>query len=122
MADQEDLDSPQQIPIRTFSAPPNPLLTASTGGLRQTLKAPRGIYFGKGETPAPESNRWLAHIESALCYRFSNPDLLEEALETPGSGVVSVGATCRMCADGNFALARVGEGVCEGDCGGCLLC
>lgn len=36
-------------------------------------------------------------------------DLLEEALESPGSGVTCVGKSHRHFLDGNAGLARVGE-------------
>lgn len=46
-------------------------------------------------------------------YTFADEGLLEEALESAGSGVRVVGETKRVCEAGNRELAVVGEGVME---------
>jgi len=50
-------------------------------------------------------------MQVILQYQFTNPDLLEEALESPGSGVSCVGDSHRHFTDGNKGLATVGEAV-----------
>lgn len=109
MADQSDDDT--KIPDRPSRASTFPASVLESGGLRSTFKTPRGIYKKKGEEPTPESMHWLPHIERILQYRFRNPDLLEEALESSGSGFVCVGGSNRVCVDGNKGLCRVGESV-----------
>ena len=107
MSNEDDPSSSRAGASKTFT---NISLLNTQGGIRGTKKTPRGVYLAKDQTPAPESTLWLQHIENKLHYRFQNPDLLEEALETPGSGVVCVGQGCRLCEDGNKGLARIGEG------------
>ena len=46
-----------------------------------------------------------------LCYEFRDEDLLEEALESGGSGVRVVGRSKRVCERGNRELETVGEAV-----------
>ena len=50
-------------------------------------------------------------VQAILGHVFRNVDLLEEALESPGSGVTVVGKTQRHFLDGNRGLAKVGEAV-----------
>jgi len=74
---------------------------------RRALWVPkRGVY-----TPAgPLSDHWFSIIATTIQYEFKNPDLLEEALESPGSGVGVVGLSCRTVGpDGNKPLANLGE-------------
>ncbi|KAM0149418.1 hypothetical protein ACHAPG_009433 [Botrytis cinerea] len=66
---------------------------------------PRGVsHFN----PATNKN-WLQILQSFLSYTFNNPDILEEALETPKNGVTCVGKSMRICLDGNEGLAKLGE-------------
>ncbi|KAF7863863.1 hypothetical protein EAF04_006828 [Stromatinia cepivora] len=58
--------------------------------------------------PATNKN-WLPILQSYLSYRFTNSDILEEALETPKNGVTCVGKTRRICMDGNEGMAKLGE-------------
>ncbi|CAD6442014.1 81b079d0-adcc-48ba-8edc-a0b0d8a4237d [Sclerotinia trifoliorum] len=55
------------------------------------------------------SKNWLPILQSYLSYPFTNPDILEEALETPKNGVTCVGKTRRICMDGNAGMAKLGE-------------
>jgi hypothetical protein len=48
---------------------------------------------------------------TVLGYTFRDEDLLEEALESVGSGVLVVGASRRVCEAGNRELGVVGEAV-----------
>jgi len=50
-------------------------------------------------------------MQIILQYQFTNTDLLEEALESPGSGVSCVGDSHRHFTDGNRGLANAGEAV-----------
>ncbi|TGO11803.1 hypothetical protein BTUL_0101g00240 [Botrytis tulipae] len=66
---------------------------------------PRGVAHSN-----PATNRnWLPIMQSFLSYTFINPDILEEALETPKNGVTCVGKSMRICLDGNEGLAKLGE-------------
>lgn len=76
-----------------------------SGGNRTELTLARGIWSSAGSG----SSQWLLAIQVVLQYEFTNPDLLEEALESPGSGVNCVGKSHRHCSDGNRGLANVGE-------------
>lgn len=78
-----------------------------SGGVRSEVKTRRGIYTSPGEL----ASRWRETLENIMHYSFQNPDLLEEALESYGSGVVVVGSSHRICTDGNEGLARVGNAV-----------
>jgi hypothetical protein len=50
-------------------------------------------------------------MAAVLQYAFQDADLLEEALESAGSGVVVVGRARRECLRGNLEMGAVGEGV-----------
>lgn len=76
-----------------------------SGGHRTEPTLPRGIWTSAGSG----SSQWLLAIQVILQYEFTNPDLLEEALESPGSGVNCVGKSHRHFSDGNRGLANVGE-------------
>jgi hypothetical protein len=76
-----------------------------SGGHRTEPTLPRGIWSSAGSG----SSQWLLAIQVILQYEFTNPDLLEEALESPGSGVSCVGKSHRHFSDGNRGLANVGE-------------
>jgi len=80
-----------------------------SGGHRTEVKYPRGVRTLAGTL----ENQWLRTLElpENLDYKFLNPALLEEALESPGSGVVVVGDSNRRCPEGNTGLARVGLSV-----------
>lgn len=70
----------------------------------------RGVLSRAG----PDGQKqWRFLVENIIGYTFQNPDLLEEALETPGSGISCVGASCRNFYDGNGDLAKVGARVME---------
>jgi len=75
-----------------------------SGGHRTELTLARGIWSSAGDG----ASQWLLAIQVILQHEFKNPDLLEEALESPGSGVNCVGASHRHFADGNRGLANVG--------------
>lgn len=72
-----------------------------------------GVKFGSSmET----QQRWQEHVESLLDYQFVHPwgpALLEEALESPGSGntYVGKGEHQRRVLEGNAHLASVGKAV-----------
>ena len=76
-----------------------------SGGHRTEPTLARGIWSSAGSG----SSQWLLAIQVILQYEFTNPDLLEEALESPGSGVNCVGKSHRHFSDGNRGLANVGE-------------
>lgn len=76
-----------------------------TPGQRTELVLPRGIY----SSPGIGASQWLQYIEKALDYCFQNPDLLEEALESPESGITCVGISHRHLDDGNIGFSVVGE-------------
>ncbi|KAF7960838.1 hypothetical protein EAE96_000510 [Botrytis aclada] len=87
--------------LNTISASPS--ITNPT--TRITRLPPRGIAH---INPATNKN-WLPILQSFLSYTFTNPDILEEALETPKNGVTCVGKSMRICLDGNEGLAKLGE-------------
>jgi hypothetical protein len=93
-----------QNPERIWNTDPQ-----ATSSAQRTLHKPlRGVAtkLEGGE------DKWLDHVQTALGgYIFQNPDLLEEALESPESSVVVVGMSNRVCKDGNEGLARVGQAV-----------
>jgi hypothetical protein len=76
-----------------------------SGGHRTEPTLARGIWSSAGNG----ASQWLLAIQVILQYEFTNPDLLEEALESPGSGVNCVGKSHRHFSDGNRGLASVGE-------------
>jgi hypothetical protein len=86
------------------SRPPQP--TTSKGARTPLPPPPRGIYHRFGS----ESGFALA-AATVLGYTFRDEDLLEEALESVGSGVLVVGASRRVCEAGNRELGVVGEAV-----------
>jgi hypothetical protein len=80
-------------------------LHQESGGHRTEPTLSRGIWSSAGRG----ASQWLLAIKVILQYEFTNPDLLEEALESPGSGVNCVGKSHRHFSDGNRGLANVGE-------------
>ncbi|TGO30626.1 hypothetical protein BPAE_0004g00840 [Botrytis paeoniae] len=80
--------------------------TSATNSTNRIIRLPpRGVaHFN----PATNKN-WLPILQSFLSYTFTNPDILEEALETPKNGVACVGRSMRICLDGNEGLAKLGE-------------
>jgi hypothetical protein len=76
-----------------------------SGGHRTEPVLARGIWSSAGNG----ASQWLLAIQVILQYQFTNPDLLEEALESPGSGINCVGKSHRHFSDGNRGLANVGE-------------
>jgi hypothetical protein len=56
------------------------------------------------------SSKWLEHVQHIIKYEFHDPDVLEEALESPDSGVTCVGNSHRdIGRGGNKRLAAVGR-------------
>ena len=80
---------------------------STSGGERVAFNTTRGVRTSAGAG----SSQWQLAMETVIQYNFQNPDLLEEALESPGSGVVVVGKHNRVCEEGNKGLAIVGESV-----------
>ena len=80
----------------------------ASGGIRTDLKLRRGILT---HCAPGSSGHFQVNIERILRYTFQNGDLLEEALESPGSGMTCVGKTYRRCEEGNKQLAKVGKKV-----------
>ncbi len=76
-----------------------------SGGHRTEPTIARGIYSSAGAG----ASQWLLAIQVILQHEFKNPDLLEEALESPDSGVSCVGKSHRHFADGNRGLANIGD-------------
>ncbi|KAH8813122.1 ribonuclease III domain-containing protein [Xylogone sp. PMI_703] len=77
----------------------------SSRGQRTGLVLPRGIYSSAGTG----ASQWLPAIETIIQYHFQDPDLLEEALESPGSGITCVGLSHRHLDDGNRGFSIIGE-------------
>ncbi|RFU28204.1 hypothetical protein B7463_g8137, partial [Scytalidium lignicola] len=77
----------------------------SPRGQRTELVLQRGIYSSAGIG----ASQWLQNIETIIQYHFRDPDLLEEALESPGSGITCVGSSHRHLDDGNRGFSIVGE-------------
>jgi len=101
----------------SYPHPPVKLtLTGSTispislvGGHRQEPYLARGVVSSPG--PGEGQTQFHRVISTIIQHSFTNPDLLEEALESPGSGVTCVGSTHRHFSDGNRGLAVVGEAI-----------
>ncbi|CAG8982093.1 hypothetical protein HYALB_00013974 [Hymenoscyphus albidus] len=74
--------------------------------LHLTSPNPRGVI-----TRIRTSHNWLTRIQQITHYTFRNSDLLEEALESTGSLVTTVGTTHRHIPSGNRDLASVGHAV-----------
>jgi hypothetical protein len=102
--------SPQSTsPAKGSDYPTSPVQeSSSSGGIRISPHLPRGIYTSFGPRA---SSLYLPTIQTILYYQFKTPDLLEEALESPGSGVTATANGKRRFLDGNKGLAIVGEGV-----------
>ena len=83
----------------------------SPRGARAEVYYPRGVTSSTGSRETDD--KWLPAIQSVLNYTFRNPSLLEEALESPGSGVTVVGSESRAIPDGNLGLASVGKKLLE---------
>ncbi|KAK6612442.1 hypothetical protein H4I96_01655 [Botrytis cinerea] len=91
--------------FNTISASTSVSTTFTNSTNRIIRLPPRGVsHFN----PATNKN-WLQILQSFLSYTFNNPDILEEALETPKNGVTCVGKSMRICLDGNEGLAKLGE-------------
>ena len=88
--------------MRTWSG-----TTQESGGHRTEPHLGRGVATSAGAGAA----QWREAIEAITQYTFQNADLLEEALESPGSGVTCVGTSHRHFNDGNRGLAHVGHAV-----------
>ncbi|RDL32944.1 uncharacterized protein BP5553_08383 [Venustampulla echinocandica] len=93
--------SPHDIPKDRHSSS----TTHTSGGHRSTNIPPRGVAILAGSA----ESEWLRIIQTIIQYTFKNPDLLEEALESPNSGVTCVGQSHRHFEDGNRGLAKVGQ-------------
>lgn len=96
-----DPASPREIP----KDPHKTNTSHVSGGHRSAIMPPRGVAILAGTAEV----EWLNIIQSTIRYVFKNPDLLEEALESPGSGVTCVGKSHRHFEDGNRGLAKVGQ-------------
>ncbi|APA09637.1 hypothetical protein sscle_05g044070 [Sclerotinia sclerotiorum 1980 UF-70] len=75
----------------------------------KTTRIPRLPSRGIPHINPSTQKNWQPILQSYLSYSFLNPDILEEALETPKNGVTSVGTTRRICMDGNAGMAKLGE-------------
>ncbi|KAE8450641.1 hypothetical protein EG329_005985 [Mollisiaceae sp. DMI_Dod_QoI] len=81
-----------------------------TPGQRVALQPPRGVLSG----PGPGAEQYVGDaVEAVIAYHFHNRDLLLEALESPGSGIVCVGEGKRQIPNGNKELANLGKAVME---------
>ena len=78
----------------------------SQGAQRIETKNGRGIVSPRASTY--DQANWRSVVQNILGYQFRDVDLLEEALESPGSGVTCVGTSHRHFLDGNTGLANVG--------------
>ena len=81
----------------------------ASGGQRTESKHQRGCVMPRAKID--DQGRWKRRVQDILSYEFQDCDLLEEALESPGSGVTVVEKTHRHFLDGNRGLAKVGEAV-----------
>ncbi|KAG0651720.1 Ribonuclease III [Hyphodiscus hymeniophilus] len=79
----------------------------ASGGQRTEFKHQRGCVMPRASID--NQARWKRRVQDILEYDFRDVDLLEEALESPGSGVTVVGKSTRHFLDGNSGLAKVGE-------------
>jgi hypothetical protein len=79
------------------------------GAHRVELKNARGVINPRASTQ--DQANWRPIVESIIGYQFQDGDLLEEALESEGSGVTCVGKSHRHFANGNASLASVGATV-----------
>ena len=77
------------------------------GGQRTEGKHQRGCVMPRASLY--DQSNWERVVQDIIGYNFRNVDLLEEALESVGSGVVTVGKSHRNCSDGNIDLAVVGD-------------
>lgn len=77
---------------------------------RKQPELPRGIIT---RAPAHTEDQLVDAIETKLRYRFRNRDLILEALENPGSGIVCVGRSKRLMPNGNQELSNLGKSVME---------
>ena len=89
--------------------PPSADNVSPTKSLAGSLKRSK-----KGITPVDPSiveSSWPEMVQQALGYDFEDPNLLEEALESKGSGVGNVGQGDKMRTfeRGNQGLSRVGD-------------
>lgn len=78
------------------------------GGQRIESKHQRGCVT---RAALYDQANWKRKVQNILGYEFKDVDLLEEALESEGSNVTSVGKTNRKCRHGNRDLSRVGHEV-----------
>ncbi|KAF7911092.1 uncharacterized protein EAF01_002600 [Botrytis porri] len=84
----------------------NSASSSVTNSTNRIIRLPsRGVAHFNPAT----NNNWLPILQSFLSYTFTNPDILEEALETPKNGVTCVGKSMRICLDGNEGLTKLGE-------------
>lgn len=80
------------------------------GGQRLDQKHQRGVG---GRASIHDQAHWKQIVQRILDYKFREIDLLEEALETKGNGIIVVGSTNRKCPLGNRSLAEVGRAIIE---------
>jgi hypothetical protein len=106
--DEKDLIPGQPYEDTVEHATAEPMWSEQSSGGERTMLVTnrRGIVTKTGI----EEGFDLA-MGAIIQYKFKNPDLLEEALESQGSGKVVVGKSHRLCLDGNTGLGLVGEAV-----------
>ncbi|KAF4618379.1 hypothetical protein G7Y89_g14923 [Cudoniella acicularis] len=78
---------------------------AEADNIKRRLILPRGV----GTSAGPGQHAWLPVIQVITQYTFTNPDLLEEALETPGSGVTYEAKTYIHSITGFRNLEKIGR-------------
>ncbi|KAH6669541.1 hypothetical protein B0J14DRAFT_703484 [Halenospora varia] len=85
----------------------------SHGGQRIETVLRRGIQLTKAQasTHSKIQNAWLPAIQTITQHIFRDPDLLEEALEPPNSGITCVGTSHRHLENGNVGLSNIGHRV-----------
>jgi len=99
--------SPGSTLVNSQATTPHSPDGLTSRGERIEVYYPRGVTSSAGFREAQD--QWLPTIQRALHYTFRNPSLLEEALESRGSGVTVVGNKSRAIPDGNLGLASVGK-------------
>lgn len=112
-------DGPVELQVPEEPAPPQRLPLRRTwsntlqghAAHRQEPRLTRGVTA----SARADASSWRESVEDIIGYRFNDPDVLEEALESPGSGVTCVGERHRYFTDGNLGLAAVGWAVMELD-------
>ena len=97
--------------IESELAPETKSLSNYSRGERLEIYYPRGVTSSAG--PKEAQDQWLPAVQIIIAYEFINPDLLEEALESPKSGVAVVGSGRRSIPDGNAGMSALGHSLME---------